>query len=170
MDKSKNEDNDVLNMNVNDLRNSPHPEDHEMAKTCAQILEIIIKKIKPILRYICKLKKFQGTCEIRCLPVGNFKHTDYDYTVFLSRDGNFFATYHDNECKYLRVSYTWRSGDIEEIGGNKVWTHVPFFELFYNIKAAIDPAEKNRQKHLVILEKRKKLLEEILKTIEIYGA
>jgi hypothetical protein len=160
-----------LHVILANLSSSPHPEDHEVAGKCGQIVVATVEMIKPILRYICSPRWFQayykdkGTKLItsvswRCVLVMK-SAKDSSMFLFLNENGNFFeATSYDGhvQCGNQRPDYFIQQW-------NASWTNVFFDELLQNIRAFLTDAEEKRRKHLENVVLRRETLDKILAVI-----
>ena len=167
----------VLNVKVYDLMNSPDSEDHKIAGTCMRVIEEIMEKIKPILRYICTQMDFYNLSLVRCLEIGNFDVHEKKYTLFLTEDKNFFVACKigggDDKLRIVDMRMVMQGMGHEcnhpediVMQGDIIWIHMPFSELIANLKTALDRAQQKRQEHLDNLKKRSDLLDKILETIK----
>lgn len=180
--------NSPLDVTAWSLRSSVHPEDKAAADECERILNDVVAKLKPILRYVCTPYEFfnmagPGT-KPRCLLVGTY-NTQFSWDegkpvhVFLNEQGKFFQAQkeailmakNDDHLVVLgsyddhyKIAFT--EGAKPDSGGYDPWTHLIFSELIGNLRKALAEAEKKREQHLSAVSSRREMLDRLVDALQ----
>lgn len=179
--------NSTLNVTAWSLRSSVHPEDKEMANECERILNEVVAKLKPILRYVCTPYEFfnmagPGT-KPHCLLVGTY-NTQFSWDegkpvhVFLNEQGKFFQAQkeailmakNDDHLVVLGPYENHRmiafvEGAKPDPGGYDPWTQLVFSELIAKLRDVLVDAEEKRRQHLEAVTSRRETLDRMIEAM-----
>ena len=150
--------NSLINVCVSVLRSSPHPEDHQLAEDFKGVLETLMMKVKPILRYLCTGSQIFNESEIRCTQVCRLPGDFYEHFLYVAEGGTFFRVRSDTSKSHPELYHHPKGIDA--------WELMPFVDLLENLRTMISRAEQKRVDHLRSISERREILDRVRQTIE----
>lgn len=159
--------NSLINVCVIQLRESVHPEDQELAKQHEAILNALLAKMMPILRYICAPQNFMNSPGVRSAKVCTMNNPTT--WLYMNDCGKFFSAHQSGNCSSPTVHYVGHSntGLPNTINnGDESWTRIPFLDLINNLQKLMVESERKKEEHLRSVKERRELLDQLLQVIE----
>jgi len=127
--------NPILNVKVTDLFCSEHQDEQNLVKEYKKALDVIIKKIRPVLGYVCKPQDFVDGK--RCVQVID--------TIYMDENGNLF-----------------RRG-FQPLDDKEVWMDISFVDMIEALQRILKQSELKREAHLDAIRQRREFLDGIMK-------
>lgn len=139
--------NNALHITIDDLLNSPHDADKAQGEECKKILNKIVSKLKPVLKYICQ----PWTGESKKFMAVIVAEAEFSRKLFLLEDGSF-------KGMMLTDGNTYR-----EVGIRLTEQNVFFDDLIDRLTERFSDGIDKREKYIKNLRERRKMLAKISK-------
>jgi len=164
---------------VADLMRSEWDEEKELAVNARRVIETLVDRLKPILKYVAILREFGDITEAMCqnyrftpnfqvhpkrvlhLLEGTEEATLYLH-LFLSEEGKFFIA---TKCSRHRAPEHYHVFEAKG-RGLLTWEAFSFQQLLTSLQEALQKATEKRETHLESIRERRKILDEMLEVLK----
>ena len=162
-----------MNFEVAKLRESGFPEDAELAEKAEKVVELLVKELKPVLRYIAipflvKKTNVSPPSSFRAIEIICFKRypaEELEY-LFLSEDGIFFTAKEIKASQYSHEKDYYQPTATGENDILSTWRAIPFNEFTASLEEALRQAKEKREKHLASIAERSARLDKIMEILK----
>lgn len=162
--------NSLLHVRVVDLLSSSVAEDKETANKCREVLSELLKKLVPVLHYVCVPRKFlllagEAKRTFHCIFMGSFQMPGRvgRHGSYINDRGNFFTEFPLDSGRLLRDGAN--DPPIMRNEGDKSWEFLFFDELIANLSGVFASALAKKEEYLKSIKQRNTMLEELLRVL-----